>query len=391
MNPNASPLPILPLSTLETAFENERPRLIRLCTYLTGDPGAAEDLAQETLLEAWRNRHKVSDPEGLSPWLAAIARNVCLRWARRRGASLARVANPERGPISGEPAAAVVDDFDLEVELDRDELATLLDRAMDQLPAPTRDALVDRFIHESPIAEIADHMGVSEGAVAKRLERGKLILRRLLTTDLSAEASAFGILAHDPDSWQETRIWCPGCGGRRLVGRFAPDRPLLALRCPSCHPEGLHLARTDSLDLFADLHGYKPALNRLMSWGYRYHAGALRAGTAPCPRCGRTAGSLRHMPPEGPLRDVRGVHVRCATCRPALDVSLDGLALWHPEGQRFWREHGRIRTVPELTVEIGGRPALVLGFESVVSADRLDVVFTADTYQVLDVRRYAVG
>jgi len=38
----------------EITLPQERTRLVRLCTLLTGDSAAAEDLAQETLVEAWR-------------------------------------------------------------------------------------------------------------------------------------------------------------------------------------------------------------------------------------------------------------------------------------------------------------------------------------------------
>src|SRR5262245_40122961 len=60
--------------------EADRRRLVGLCAAVSGDREAAEDLAQETLLEAWRNAHKLRDPEGVDRWLAAIARNVCRRW-----------------------------------------------------------------------------------------------------------------------------------------------------------------------------------------------------------------------------------------------------------------------------------------------------------------------
>src|SRR5215211_2105052 len=52
-----------------------RRRLVRLCATISGDSNAAEDLAQETLLEAWRNAHKLHDPSGADRWLAAIARS----------------------------------------------------------------------------------------------------------------------------------------------------------------------------------------------------------------------------------------------------------------------------------------------------------------------------
>ena len=71
--------------TLSDALAAERPRLARLCRQLTHNADAAEDLAQETLLEAWRLRDRLCEPTGLSTWLNAIARNICLRWLRARG------------------------------------------------------------------------------------------------------------------------------------------------------------------------------------------------------------------------------------------------------------------------------------------------------------------
>src|SRR5690348_13545827 len=113
----------------EAVLAAERARLVRLCARITGDADAAEDLAQETLVEAWRALGRLRDPDGLSPWLAAIARNVCLRWARERGRELAQWAETAASP-DGAPLA--LDDLpdgdeDVSVELERGELAELLD------------------------------------------------------------------------------------------------------------------------------------------------------------------------------------------------------------------------------------------------------------------------
>jgi RNA polymerase sigma-70 factor (ECF subfamily) len=165
------------LEELEAAAALERTSLVRLCARITGDPDAAEDLAQETLLEALRNAHKLHDLTGRPQWLAAIARNVCLRWARKRGRELSRMAQvgdsaSDLPEIDDWPA----DDFDLEMELERRELVELLDRALALLPAETRDVLVHRYVHESPHAEIAARLQVTEQAVWMRLNRGKLLL-----------------------------------------------------------------------------------------------------------------------------------------------------------------------------------------------------------------------
>ena len=97
----------------------ERARLVRLCAILSGDGDAAEDLAQETLLEAWRHRHKVTDAHGVDRWLMAIARNVCLRWGRTCGrlpepvAELPEPVAPAEDRIDELLERMVADEFDL--------------------------------------------------------------------------------------------------------------------------------------------------------------------------------------------------------------------------------------------------------------------------------------
>ena len=98
-------------SELEAVLPRERSRLVRLCAGLTGDVEAAEDLAQETLLEAWRHMHHLRADDGYARWLSAIARNVCLRWERRRGRELGQClpSQHEGAPVlwpSSQEAAA---------------------------------------------------------------------------------------------------------------------------------------------------------------------------------------------------------------------------------------------------------------------------------------------
>lgn len=222
----------------DVLLPSERPRLVRLCAQITGDGEAAEDLAQETLIEAWRHTHKLHDHEGRWLWLTAIARNVCRRWTRGH----VREQIYRLQPLCDDHAAgsavedAAIDACDVVQELERDELAHLLDRALALLPAPTRQALVARYIEELPHTEVAERLGLSEGAMTMRLQRGKLALRQMLTTDLRDEAATYGIIIGDSAGWADTRLWCTECGQHHLIGRFVTDRPdtALTLRCPAC-------------------------------------------------------------------------------------------------------------------------------------------------------------
>lgn len=388
-------------TTLEAALPGERARLVRLCARLTGDPDAAEDLAQETLYEAWRHEHRLRDPEKRAAWLTGIARNVCLRWGRSRGRELARRALPVAdggGAPAADPGEGLADDFDLEVELERRELVELLDRALALLPPATRAALIARYVEGSPHAEIAARLGVSPGAVKVRLQRGRLALRRVLTAELHREAAPYGLGAADAGRWRETRIWCPYCGERRLVGRFSKHERdgMLHLKCPHCcaiHDWDPNVARAPFADIpelpavLGGVQGYKPALSRVMRWTHAYYERGLRERVAPCMKCGRPT-PVRTRPPEDwppAMRERRSVHVRCRSCGITPNESLAGLVLILPAGRDFWRRHPRMRHLPEREVEAGGRAAVVTTFESVTGLARLAVVSARDTYEVISI------
>lgn len=116
-------------------------RLVRLCGNLSGNADAAEDLAQETLIEAWRHADKLRNPEAHRQWLSGIARNVCRRWARSRGRDAARWERlaQHNDPIISDGSQQQATSPELEIALERDELADLLDQALALLPTSTRD------------------------------------------------------------------------------------------------------------------------------------------------------------------------------------------------------------------------------------------------------------
>jgi Sigma-70, region 4 len=248
--------------------------------------------------------------------------------------------------------------------------------------------LIARYAEELPEAEIAARLGVSAGAIAVRLHRGKLALRRLLTTDLSQEAAAYGLTGSDSAWWQETRIWCPTCGRRRLLGHFNAAQGELILRCPGCSEEPGYCMLDHRIchGLFAGVKTFKPALNRVMQWADVYYRAGLAARMVRCARCGRPA-PLRMGCPADSLRALHGepgIHVACG-CGSLNFSTLGGMALYTPEGRRFWRAHPRIRTLPQREAEIAGHPAILVSYDSLTDLARLDVAFARDTLQIVGI------
>jgi RNA polymerase sigma-70 factor (ECF subfamily) len=357
--------------------EPERRRLVGLCAAVSGDRSAAEDLAQETLLEAWRNRHKLRDPAGADKWLAAIARNVCRRWARRRGRDAAVLAVGDPGALSA--------GFDVEVELERAELVDLLDRALALLPPATRDVLVHRYVHDSPHAEIAARLGVSEDAVSMRLSRGKLVLRSALASQLRDESEACGLLV-SADEFRPTRVWCSACGGRKL--QLRRDAALVAFRCPGCGPEAHETELSLENRYFAELVGevVRPSaiIARTHEWSRSYFA----ARETSCTGCGGGVQVRRYVRDELPPGHVgrHGLYAECDACGECVSCSAGGLALAQPEAQRLRKRHGRTKLLPPREVERSGVRALVVRVQDALGSAGLDVLFARDSLRLLEVR-----
>lgn len=378
---------------------HERARLVRLCATITGSSEAAEDLAQETLLEAWRHLAGLNDPEKRSQWLSGIARNVCLRWKRKRGRELAQ-ALPLEAPTAKDtcPELVLPDPFDLEIELERKELIALLDRALAALPPETRVALVQHYVDESPLAEIAGQLGTNTSAIAMRLQRGKLALRRVLTTQMRDELEPYGLLSTHA-TWETTRLWCELCGQHHLLGKLDPEQGSLELTCPACcRDTGMALVEARYPALLRGMKGYKRVLARLATWEPAYYRTGLKRGTAACITCGAATRLYRFRPGSPPAwfpqekmqrfwssEQRHSVAFICEKCETLCLVRSNGTVRWEPASQQFLRAHPRVRTLPERQIDVNGRPALVTSMESLTDNARLDLILDLETYETVRV------
>jgi len=347
-----------PRVTVPLWSTDQRDRLVRLCTAVAGDASAAEDLAQETLLTAWRLQHRLTDPTGTDAWLNAIARNVCRRWLR------ARKGLPVPTELEGADVAR-----DLDTVLEREELIELLDRALGLLPAATRDALVGHYVEELSHAEIAARLGTSADAVSMRVSRGRARLRYLLETRFADGAAAEGWTRGHDAGWQASRLRCADCGRAGVEVRH--DRTEVAFRCRLCDPGGLAVRLPLDAPAFGALVGdvRRPSAiqARVADWTHSYWVSAAPA----CVRCGRTV-----TPRPYTREDVqhwaarRGWHATCAGCGETVSGSLAGLALAHPLVREARRRQPGLHALPVRDVVRDGAEAKVVGF----GTDRAPVV-----------------
>lgn len=152
-------------------------RLVRQALALCRDESLAQDLAQETLLAAWKNVGRYDGKCQLSTWLCSILLNKH-RTALRRSHWWSRF-NRLTDPVNsaGEDIPDLSPGPDRTAQLTERSREILL--ALERLPAKQREVIFLRFYSDESIEGIACALQCSEGTVKSRLFHALENLRRM--------------------------------------------------------------------------------------------------------------------------------------------------------------------------------------------------------------------
>lgn len=145
-----------------------------LARYLCGDAVAAEDIAQDAMLKAYRAFDGFRG-EAAKPWLLDIVRNTHLDWIRRNRPWRAMARSED--DLATEVADAGADPERVLVEAGD---AQALRAAIMALPEPFREALVLRTVEDLSYRQIAEVTGITIGTVMSRLARARALLAHSL-------------------------------------------------------------------------------------------------------------------------------------------------------------------------------------------------------------------
>lgn len=129
---------------------------------LSGDPSLADDLAQETFVQAWRTLAQLRNAAAFGGWLKQVAVRVWLQHARRSKLLLEPLAEADESA-----APEFADRLDLE-------------RALERLNPPQRLCVVLSYGEGLSHGEIADSTGWPLGTVKSHVARGGARLKQWL-------------------------------------------------------------------------------------------------------------------------------------------------------------------------------------------------------------------
>jgi len=144
-----------------------------------GDATDAEDLVQETFLQAYRGWDGFEGRSSAKTWLYTIASRACQRMRRKRVGEPKRVGSLDAElPFGGARIAMIADEAPdgVRAQIER-EARERVEEAIASLPEEFRMALVLKELAGFSVAEVAAILGVEEGTVKSRVHRARLRLR----------------------------------------------------------------------------------------------------------------------------------------------------------------------------------------------------------------------
>jgi RNA polymerase sigma-70 factor, ECF subfamily len=156
-------------AALDELLAELRPLVVRTARLVVGSGlGAAEDAAQEALLDISRGIGRLRDPTVVRTWALRVAMRRAIKVARRERLLRAFTAPRAMRPPEAEPASS-------------DGRTTALKQAFDTLPARLRATAVLRLQAGLSEEETAWALECSVGTVKSNLHDARRRLTRLLT------------------------------------------------------------------------------------------------------------------------------------------------------------------------------------------------------------------
>lgn len=140
---------------------------------MIGDRAAAEDLAQETFVRAYKGLGGLRDETKLSTWLFSIAKNCARESLRTRGRDRNKIE------IDGEEVFEIRDETPTPAGrlLDK-ELSAVIERALSRLDEDKRLVFTLKVFQQRSYEEIAEITGHSVGKLKTDLHRARAEMRR---------------------------------------------------------------------------------------------------------------------------------------------------------------------------------------------------------------------
>lgn len=153
--------------------EQQYPMVFGLAYGVVRNRNAAEDLAQDAFLVAWRNLEKLRSAPAFAMWLRRITRNLALNWVRSE--QYRRALAERHAPADAEPR---FEQAEQEQKMAQQERSQMIRAGLETLRPKVREAIILFYLEGQSVSEAAAALGITEGAMKLRLLKGRRQLKK---------------------------------------------------------------------------------------------------------------------------------------------------------------------------------------------------------------------
>lgn len=143
-------------------------KLLRYASYLTGDEHNASDIVQDAFIKAYINLNGFDIKKKFSSWIYRIVHNEAMN-----------LLGKNRQQVSIHEGVDFDSGINLEDEFIKKELKEHARFCLGQMPLIYSEPLTLYFLEERSYEEISDILRISVGTVGTRINRAKIIMKKI--------------------------------------------------------------------------------------------------------------------------------------------------------------------------------------------------------------------
>ena len=166
------------MKMFETLYREYYQKVYAFLYRLCADPDLAEDLTQETFLQAYKSFHKFRGDCEVFTWLAAIGKHTYFKYLKKKKLHL-DAANLELVAQS-----YLQNEDSPEEHIHRKDVEKAVRKVVENIPKKYRDVVLLRIYAELPFSQIAQSLKISESSAKVIYFRAKKMLMEVLMDEL---------------------------------------------------------------------------------------------------------------------------------------------------------------------------------------------------------------
>lgn len=161
---------------MNALFEECRDPIYYFALRTAQDPQLAEDIAQEAMIDIFRNLDKLKDPAAFQAWSREITYRQCLHQMKKAGREVT-LSEDEDGASLFDTLEEENQEFIPDAAMESQEFRQTIQNMIAQLPAEQRSAIMLYHFDELSVKQIAQIQQVSENTVKSRLMYGRKAIK----------------------------------------------------------------------------------------------------------------------------------------------------------------------------------------------------------------------